>query len=227
MSECHICGEEIAFVCKVSTRCGHDVHHQCLRRLVPKVECVVCKRRIVDVSSARINEDDEFCHVLCCKTTRRYYPPCPVEGCGMPLCKNHVLTNKQYQEILNRVEGKTLDERVEVYLEFGFKESEIGGTEISEEDWERIQRIVSSSNEEDLEKLKKIEKKSHVSISIPPLKTYEPRSLVAGEKYKPPNKSRQSQEHGASLKTLVPRSVKGRVHVSHQEDFALFSRGPL
>lgn len=227
MSSCSICGEEISFVCKVFTRCGHDLHHQCRQRLVPKIECVVCKRRIVDVSSVRINEDDEFCHVLCCKTSRRYYPPCPVEGCGVALHKKHVITNKQCQEIINRVEGKTLDERIEIYKEFGFEETEIGGGDIDEEEWSMIRKIISASSEE-----KQIEDKPNHKVPkifpvIPPPKTYEPRRLEAGERYKPPNKSRRCQEHGASLKTLVPRSVKDRVHVSHQEDFALFSRGPL
>ena len=124
---------------------------------------------------------------------------------------------------------KTYEERMAIYLSYGFREDELGGEELDEETWKRIQTIISASSQEKETEEERIvipkEPKPKPVISLP--KTFEPRELAPGEKYKPPNKSRQPQEHGASLKTLVPHSVKGRVHAPPQEDFALFSQGPI
>jgi hypothetical protein len=126
------------------------------------------------------------------------------------------------------LEGKTFEERMAIYLSYGFREDELGGGELDEETWKRIQTIISaSSQEKETNEEVVIPKESKPKPVIPPPKTYEPRELAPGERYKPPNKSRQPQERGASLKTLVPHSVKDRVHVSPQEDFALFSQGPI
>jgi len=227
MSACHICGEDIPFVCRVNSRCGHDVHHACRLGLIPKVKCNVCNLVITNNLVLRIDENENFCHQYCKRSLKRYYPPCPMDGCGIPLCKKYLLSNKQHEEMVAKLEGKDLDERMEVYFEFGLTENDIGGGELTDEEWAKIQNIISSSSEEKQSEEKIVPIGPRNLPAIPPPKTYEPRSLVAGEKYKPPNKSRRSQEHGASLKTLVPRSVKNRVHESHQEDFALFSRGPL
>ena len=226
---CSICGEEIQFVCKANVRCGHHVHHECRLDLVPFTKCSICNRFIIDKFDVHLSDRDEFCHKRCETNARRYYPPCPVEGCGMALHKHHVITNKQCQELIMELEGKTYEERMAIYLSYGFREDELGGEELDEETWKRIQTIISaSSQEKETEEERNVipkEPKPKPVISLP--KTFEPRELAPGEKYKPPNKSRQPQEHGASLKTLVPHSVKGRVHAPPQEDFALFSQGPI
>ena len=225
---CSICGEEIPFVCKANVRCGHHVHHKCRLNLIPFTKCSICNKFILDKLDVYLSDVDEFCHKRCETNPRRYYPPCPVEGCGMTLYKHHVITNKQCQQLIGELEGKTFEERLVIYLSYGFREDELGGEELDEETWKRIQTIISaSSQEKDTEDQVVVPKESKPKLVIPPPKTYEPRQLEPGERYKPPNKSRRSQERGASLKTLVPHSVKDRVHASHQEDFALFSRGPI
>jgi len=104
----------------------------------------------------------------------------------------------------------------------------LGGGELDEETWKRIQTIISaSSQEKETEEQIVTNKEPKPKPDIPPPKNFEPRELGPGERYKPPNKSRRPQERGASLKTLVPHSVKDRVHAPHQEDFALFSQGPI
>jgi len=126
------------------------------------------------------------------------------------------------------LEGKSYEERMAIYLSYGFREDELGGGELDEETWKKIQTIISaSSQEKETEEQVIVNKEPKPKPVITPPKTYEPRELAPGERYKPPNKSRRPQERGASLKTLVPRSVKDRVHVSPQEDFALFSQGPI
>jgi hypothetical protein len=223
---CSICGEDIPFVCKATVRCGHHVHHQCRINLIPFTKCSICNKNILDKLDVHLSDVDEFCHKRCETNPRRYYPPCPVEGCGMTLHKHHVITNKQCQQLIGELEGKTFEERLVIYLSYGFREDELGGGELDEETWKRIQTIISaSSQEKDTEEQIVVPKESNPKPIIPPPKTYEPRQLEPGERYKPPNKSRRSQERGASLKTLVPHSVKDRVHASPQEDFALFSRG--
>jgi len=147
----------------------------------------------------------------------------------MALHKHHVITNKQCQQLIVELEGKTYEERMAIYLSYGFREDELGGGELDEETWKKIQTIISASlqeketEEERIVVPKEPKPKSIISLS----KTFEPRELAPGERYKPPNKSRQPQEHGASLKTLVPRHLKDRVHAPPQEDFALFSQGPI
>ena len=225
---CSICGEDIPFVCKATVRCGHHVHHQCRINLIPFTKCSICNKIILDKLDVYLSDRDEICHKRCETNPRRYYPPCPVEGCGMTLHKHHVITNKQCQQLIGELEGKTFEERLVIYLSYGFREDELGGEELDEETWKRIQTIISaSSQEKETEDQVVIPKESKSKPNIPPPKTYEPRKLEPGERYKPPNKSRRSQERGASLKTLVPHSVKDRVHASPQEDFALFSRGPF
>ena len=225
---CSICGEDISLVCKATVRCGHHVHHKCRLNLIPLTKCSICNKNILDKLDVYLSDRDEFCHKRCETNPRRYYPPCPVEGCGMTLHKHHVITNKQCQQLIVELEGKTFEERLVIYLSYGFREDELGGGELDEETWKRIQTIISaSSQEKDTEDQIVVPKESNPKPIIPPPKTYEPRQLEPGERYKPPNKSRRSQERGASLKTLVPHSVKDRVHVSPQEDFALFSRGPF
>ena len=225
---CSICGEDISFVCKAQVRCGHHVHQACRLNLIPLSKCSICNKNIIDKLDVRISDNDEPCHKRCDTNTRRYYPPCPVEGCGMALHKYHIITNKQYQELIVKLEGKTFEERMAIYLSYGFREDELGGGELDEETWKRIQTIISSSSQEkESEDRVVVPKEPKSKPVIPPPKTYEPRQLEPGERYKPPNKSRRVQEHGASLKTLVPHSVKDRVHAPPQEDFALFSRGPI
>jgi hypothetical protein len=225
---CSICGEDIQFVCKATVRCGHHVHHQCRLNLIPFTKCSICNKFILDKLDVYLSDRDEICHKRCETNPRRYYPPCPVEGCGMALHKHHVITNKQCQQLIGELEGKTFEERLVIYLSYGFREDELGGEELDEETWKRIQTIISaSSQEKETEEEVVVPKETKPKPIIPPPKTYEPRKLETGERYKPPNKSRRSQERGASLKTLVPHSVKDRVHASHQEDFALFSRGPF
>jgi len=127
-----------------------------------------------------------------------------------------------------KLEGKTFEERMAIYLSYGFREDELGGGELDDETWKRIQRIISASlQEKETEDRDMVPKEPKAKMVIPPPKTYDPRELGPGERYKPPNKSRRAQEYGASLKTLVPHSVKDRVHAPLQEDFALFSRGPI
>jgi len=228
MEECTVCHKEIPFVCKATARCGHHVHQMCRLNIIPPTKCVMCNKNILDKIDIYVNDNDQMCHKRCDLNARRYYPPCPIEGCGMILHKKHVITNEKFKQLVAELEGKCLEERMAIYLSHGFREDEVGGGELDEETWKRIQRIISaSSQEKETEDHDVVPEEPKAKPVIPPPKTYEPRSLVAGEKYKPPNKSRRSQEHGASLKTLVPHSVKDRVHVSHQEDFALFSRGPL
>jgi hypothetical protein len=146
----------------------------------------------------------------------------------MALYKHHVITNKQCQQLIVELEGKTYEERMAIYLSYGFREDELGGGELDEETWKKIQTIISASlQEKETDEQVAVTRESKPKPTITPPKTYEPRELAPGERYKPPNKSRRPQERGASLKTLVPHSVKDRVHASHQEDFALFSQGPI
>jgi hypothetical protein len=225
---CSICGEDISFVCKVNVRCGHHVHHECRLNLVPFTKCSICNRIIINKLDVHLSDQDEFCHKRCETNARRYYPPCPVEGCGMALYRHHVITNKQCQQLIVELEGKTFEERMAIYLSYGFREDELGGGELDEETWKKIQTIISASlQEKETEGQVMVTRETKPKPVITPPKTYEPRELAPGERYKPPNKSRRPQERGASLKTLVPHSVKDRVHVSPQEDFALFSQGPI
>jgi hypothetical protein len=225
---CSICGEDISFVCKVNVRCGHHVHHECRLNLVPFTKCSICNRIIINKLDVHLSDQDEFCHKRCETNARRYYPPCPVEGCGMALYKHHVITNKQCQQLIVELEGKTYEERMAIYLSYGFREDELGGGELDEETWKKIQTIISASlQEKETEGQVTVTRETKPKPVITPPKTYEPRALAPGERYKPPNKSRRFQERGVSLKALIPRHLKDRVHVSPQEDFALFSQGPI
>jgi len=225
---CSICGEDISFVCKVNVRCGHHVHHECRLNLVPFTKCSICNRIIINKIDVHLSDQDEFCHKRCETNARRYYPPCPVEGCGMALHKHHVITNKQCQQLIVELEGKTYEERMAIYLSYGFREDELGGGELDEETWKKIQTIISASlQEKETEGQVTVTRETKPKPVITPPKTYEPRALAPGERYKPPNKSRRFQERGVSLKALIPRHLKDRVHVSPQEDFALFSQGPI
>src|SRR5210317_1651579 len=225
---CSICGEDISFVCKVNVRCGHHVHHDCRLNLVPITKCSICNRIIVNKLDVYLSDNDEICHKRCDTNTRRYYPPCPVEGCGMALYRHHIITNKQCQQLIVELEGKTYEERMAIYLSYGFREDELGGGELDEETWKKIQTIISASlQEKETEGQVTVTRETKPKPVITPPKTYEPRALAPGERYKPPNKSRRFQERGVSLKALIPRHLKDRVHVSPQEDFALFSQGPI
>ena len=225
---CSICGEDIPFVCKANVRCGHHVHQECRLNLVPFTKCSICNRIILDKLDVHLSDKDEICHKRCDINARRYYPPCPVEGCGMALHKHHVITNKQCQQLIVELEGKTYEERMAIYLSYGFREDELGGGELDEETWKKIQTIISASlQEKETEGQVTVTRETKPKPVITPPKTYEPRALAPGERYKPPNKSRRFQERGVSLKALIPRHLKDRVHVSPQEDFALFSQGPI
>ena len=66
----------------------------------------------------------------------------------MALHKHHVITNKQCQQLIVELEGKTYEERLAIYLSYGFREDELGGGELDEETWKKIQTIISASSQE-------------------------------------------------------------------------------
>ena len=124
--------------------------------------------------------------------------------------------------MLKRIEGLEYENRVEVYKEFGFKDEEFKRPELSEEDWERILQCLNPLREENEElAIPKTNSSSNKKkFVIPEPKTFEPRELSPGERYKPPNRSRRARERGEFLKYIVPKSVKDRVH----DDLSIFSR---
>jgi len=218
---CSACEEPILRVNLARTRCEHELHNYCIPYKHPKLHCVVCTHTITEEFVLRYDENDQPCHTFCKKhAQQREIKRCPI--CGEKATQKNKLTNGELEELLKKIDGLDYEKRLEVYKEFGFNEEECKRPELTDEDWERILQCMNPLRDENEElAIPKTslssEKKPFV---IPEPKTYEPRELAQGERYKPPNRSRKVREHGEFLKSVVPKSVKERVH----DDLSLFKR---
>ena len=216
---CSVCEEPIRRVNLARTRCDHDLHNYCVPHEHPQIHCVVCNLVVTNEYILRYDENDQPCHDFCNKNARqRVIKRCPI--CNEKATMRNKLRNWELEELHKRIEGLDYEDRVEVYKDFGFKEEECKQPELSEEDWDRILQCLNPLKEDNEEFVKPTTISSFKPLVIPEPKTYEPRELKQGERYKPPNKSRKAREHGEFLKSVVPKSVKERVH----DDLSLFKR---
>jgi len=142
--------------------------------------------------------------------------------CNEKATEKNKLRNGELEELHKRIEGLEYEKRLEVYKKFGFKEEECKRPELTEEEWDRILQCLNPLKEDNEEIVKPttISSSNKKPFVIPKPKTYEPRDLAPGERYKPPNRSRRAREYGEFLKSIVPKSVKDRVH----DDLSIFSQ---
>ena len=221
MTCCSACEEPILRVNLSKTRCEHTLHNYCIPYEHPKLRCVVCTHVITEEFVLRYDENDQPCHTFCNKHAwQRVIKQCPI--CNENATQKNKLRNKKLEELLKEIEGLDYEDRVKVYKKFGFNEEECKRPELTEEEWEKILHCMNPLKEENEEIVKpktnsSSDKKPFV---IPEPKTFEPRELAQGERYKPPNRSRKAREHGEFLKSVVPMAVKDRVH----DDLSIFSR---
>ena len=218
---CSVCEEPILRVNLTRTRCEHTLHNYCIPYEHPKLSCVVCTHAITEEFVLRYDENDQPCHTFCNKKAwQRAIKRCPI--CNEKATEKNKLRNGELEKLLKRIEGLDYEDRVEVYKEFGFKDEEFKRPELADEDWERILQCLNPLREENEEIVKPttISSSNKKPFVIPEPKTFEPRELSLGERYKPPNRSRRAREHGEFLKSIVPKSVKDRVH----DDLSIFSR---
>jgi len=200
------------------TRCEHDLHNYCIPYEHPKIHCAKCKLVITNEYILRYDENDQPCHDFCNKNARqRVIKRCPI--CNEKATMRNKLRNREMEDLLQKIEGLDYEDRIEIYEKFGFKEEECKRPELTEEEWDRILQCLNPLKDENEEFVKPTTISSSKPLVIPEPKYYEPRELAPGERYKPPNRSRRAREHGEFLKSVVPKSVKNRVH-----DLSIFSR---
>lgn len=202
---CLACDLEIRKINEVKSRCGHNFHNYCIKK---QHNCVKCNKLILEKIVA--DEDGFPCHERCTQVKDRYYYDCP--ECGLKLSKYLILSMNETHAIIKELKDKTFEERLEIYIRYGFREDEVVEPTLSETDWEKIESIISQKNNDDYNYKPIVRPK----IVIPPLKNYNPRPLLPGERYKPPSTRRISKTQ-ALIGTLVPRRVKDRVRVIRKE----------
>jgi len=218
---CSSCEEPIHRVNLARTRCEHKLHNYCIPHEHPKLNCAVCNLVITNEYMLRYDEKDQPCHDFCNKKARqRVIKRCPL--CNEKATEKNKLRNWELEELHKRIEGLEYEKRLEVYKKFGFKEEECKRPELTEEEWDRILQCLNPLKEDNEEIVKPttISSSNKKPFVIPKPKTYEPRDLAPGERYKPPNRSRRAREYGEFLKSIVPKSVKDRVH----DDLSIFSQ---
>lgn len=228
---CSLCEQHIRFIHHTKTRCEHQLHDKCLAEIAfQKVPCTVCNKTITSNATLRYNFYDEPCHEFCTKgKTRRNIKRCPL--CDAKASTKNIMTQKETEELMDKIKDLDYEQRVPHYLDYGFLEEEVQQPSLTDSEWDYILSCLNPKKEEEIDETKPISSTTkNKTFVIPELKTYEPRELEKGERYKPPSKHRrlteEYQEREASFENPVPRHLKQRVHVHGSTEFALFSQFP-
>lgn len=225
---CSVCGEDLTRLNRTTTRCEHELHRSCLHYDHPKVRCGRCENIITHEIYLRYDIEDKPFHSSCNIHAKRT----PIKRC--PICaKGTSMTHMELESMMKdlepyrKVEGaedEFYKKRIEIYNHYGLKKQE--RPELSEDDWIAICGILNigkkeegGEDDDEIEPVVSVPR-AKKAIQIPPIRTFEPRELKPGERFKPPNRSRRAVERGEFLYSVVPKSVKERVH----DDLSIFSQ---
>jgi len=107
----------------------------------------------------------------------------------------NIMTQKETEELMDKIKDLEYEQRVPHYLDYGFLEEEVQQPSLTDSEWDYILSCLNPKKEEEIDETKPISSTTkNKTFVIPELKTYEPRELEKGERYKPPNRARKSRE---------------------------------